>query len=133
MRITVIISDYSTIQYGNDEVSFITRRARALFFYMVIKKTASRDVLTDMFWPGVPPESGRKSLRTTLHYIRKAFNGESVFESRRDVLALGGDLEIETRYEGGDMFKDLLSRAARNSTASFTITRAVLNWRITMG
>ncbi|WP_278549505.1 AAA family ATPase [Cloacibacillus evryensis] len=107
MRITVIISDYSTIQYGNDEVSFITRRARALFFYMVIKKTASRDVLTDMFWPGVPPESGRKSLRTTLHYIRKAFNGESVFESRRDVLALGGDLEIETRYEGGDMFKDL--------------------------
>ena len=107
MKITIIISDYSTIRCGHEEICFSTRKARALFFYMTIKKTASRGILTDMFWPDVPSESGRKSLRTTLHYIRKAFHDFPVFESRKDILTLNSELEIEMQHEGGDMFKDL--------------------------
>ena len=98
------------------------------------QKNGSRDVLDGYVLAGRAAGERTKKLRTTLHYIRKAFNGESVFESRRDVLALGGDLEIETRYEGGDMFKDLFIEGCPGiQQPSFTITRAVLNWRITMG
>ncbi|MCD7877075.1 MAG: hypothetical protein LUH49_08995 [Cloacibacillus porcorum] len=46
-------------------------------------------------------------MRTTLHYIRKAFHDFPVFESRKDILTLNSELEIEMQHEGGDMFKDL--------------------------
>lgn len=63
----------------NDQplIKFKTRRTLALLAFLSVEKSLGthihrRGLLTELLWPGLPPKSGRKSLRTTLYYLRQA-------------------------------------------------------------
>ena len=51
---------------------FITRKAEALFYYLVLTQTAHRrDQLAALLWPDVPEARGRKNIRDVLPNLRK--------------------------------------------------------------
>lgn len=54
-----------------------TVRTQGLLIYLAVEvalgtSNQRREALMDLFWPGMPPQSGRKNLRTTLYYVRQA-------------------------------------------------------------
>lgn len=51
---------------------FITRKAEALFYYLVVTQTAHRrDQLAGLLWPDVPEARARKNIRDVLPSLRK--------------------------------------------------------------
>lgn len=54
-----------------------TIRAQGLLIYLAVETVLGspeqrRDALMELLWPGMPPNSSRKNLRTTLYYLRQA-------------------------------------------------------------
>ena len=83
---------YPTVSVGGVVVdNFVTKRAEALFYYLVVTRRAhSRDVLASLFWPDMTEAKGKKNLRTALPVLRKLF-GDYLLISR-DVVAFNDDL-----------------------------------------
>lgn len=56
-----------------------TLRAQGLLIYLAVEAALGspeqrREALMELFWPGMPPQSARKNLRTTLYYLRQAID-----------------------------------------------------------
>lgn len=61
-----------TVQLNDQTVTFPTRKALALFIYIVVERHVHpRETLMALFWPESGTAKAQSSLRTTLAYIRK--------------------------------------------------------------
>jgi DNA-binding SARP family transcriptional activator len=59
-----------------------TLRAQALLIYLTVEATLGmseqrRETLMELLWPGMPPKSARKNLRTTLYYLGQAMDDQA--------------------------------------------------------
>ncbi|HEX9926247.1 MAG TPA: AAA family ATPase, partial [Anaerolineae bacterium] len=60
---------------GGQALTFPTRKVLALLVYLVVERgTHSREKLTGLLWPESDAARGRGSLRTTLAFLRRAFD-----------------------------------------------------------
>ncbi len=60
-----------------------TIRAQALLIYLTVEAALGtfeqrREILMELLWPGMPPKSARKNLRTTLYYLRRAVDDQAI-------------------------------------------------------
>jgi DNA-binding SARP family transcriptional activator/tetratricopeptide (TPR) repeat protein len=76
--------------YDEDQPITIKRRGtRALLFYLAAQgKPVTRDHLTDNFWPDLPLEQARRTLRDNLGKIRTDLPDKSVLQTQPDVVSL---------------------------------------------
>ena len=56
-----------------------TVRAQGLLIFLAVENALGsavqrRETLMELLWPGMPPQSSRKNLRTTLYYLRQAID-----------------------------------------------------------
>jgi WD40 repeat protein/DNA-binding SARP family transcriptional activator len=66
---------------------FQTKRAQGLLIYLAVEQALgtqshNREVLVELLWPGVTPDSGRSSLRQTLYLLRRTI--EELAPSQED-------------------------------------------------
>ncbi len=75
-----------------------TVRAQGLLVFLAVESALGaaeqgREALIELFWPGMPPGSGRKSLRTTLYYLRRAL-GEEFLLADRHIVRIDPDFPL---------------------------------------
>jgi predicted ATPase/DNA-binding SARP family transcriptional activator len=75
-----------------------TLRAQGLLIYLAVEAALGspeqrREALMELFWPGMPPQSSRKNLRTTLYYLRQVM-GETFLLSDRHTVQINPDFPI---------------------------------------
>lgn len=78
----------------DEEIKFPTRKIEALFYYMIIKKQASRDELACLFWGGTDESNAKKNLRNALYYIKKACSCDILVSGNNSTVSLNHDIHI---------------------------------------
>lgn len=78
------------------QVIFPFKKAEALFYYLVVKKQASRDELVDLLWGESDEETAKKNLRHALYMVRKAFNEGIIISPQKSTVLLNPEIIIET-------------------------------------
>ncbi len=82
-------------------IKFKTKRSQALLVYLATENdsrvvTHRRERLIELLWPGMPPESARRSLRQTLYYLRQAIENLSPADGQDEIPFLLADRSTVT-------------------------------------
>lgn len=80
---------------NTEEITFPYGKAEALFYYMLVKKRASRDVLVDLFWSNITLASAKKNLRNAVYIIKKAFKEDVLVSPQRTIIEINSNLNLE--------------------------------------
>ncbi|SDL10898.1 tetratricopeptide repeat protein [Natronincola ferrireducens] len=92
------------IYKDNQQIIFPYKKAEALFYYLLIEKRASREILVNLFWGTAPEDMAKKNLRNAVYMIKKAFNEEVLVSPQRSIITLSPHIHYEIDIE--DMVKD---------------------------
>lgn len=77
------------------EITFPYGKAEGLFYYILVKKRVSRDILVDMFWSDITLAAAKKNLRNAVYIIKKAFNEEVLISPQRTIIELNSKLDLK--------------------------------------
>lgn len=82
------------VTFNDKTITFSFKKAEALFYYMLLKKDASREELISLFWADQDEEMGRKNLRNALYSVKKAFNIDIFIAHGKSNLTLNPEILI---------------------------------------
>lgn len=97
--ITAKLFGTPVVTYNDKEIFFPYSKAKALLFYLLIIKRASRDELSGLFWAESSDEIAKKNLRNAIYQIKKTFGGVDVLLSPNKSIVKYNDaveLKIDT-------------------------------------
>lgn len=80
------------IFYNNEQIVFPYKKAEALFYYIAIEKSVTRDTAVGMLWEDNDESTAKKNLRHALYIIKKAFGIDIIQVEKYK-------LELNTAYE----------------------------------
>lgn len=83
------------VKKDKEEVIFPYGKAEALFYYMLVKRRASRDVLVDLFWSNIPLAAAKKNLRNAVYIIKKVFKEDVLVSPQRTIIELNPDINLK--------------------------------------
>lgn len=83
------------VKKDKEEITFPYAKAEALFYYMLVKKRASRDVLVDLFWSNITLSAAKKNLRNAVYIIKKAFKEDVLASPQRTIIELNSNLSLK--------------------------------------
>jgi len=83
------------VRKDKEDVVFPYGKAEALFYYMLVKKRASRDVIVDLFWSNITLTSAKKNLRNAVYIIKKIFDEEILISPQRTIIELNSEIDLE--------------------------------------
>lgn len=93
--LTVKLLGHPEIRVDGTVVTFPFRQAEAIVYYLLMERTANKDVLADMIW-GEKYDTGKMkaNLRNALYIIRKLFGRDFLLEGKNDVLEINPQWEL---------------------------------------
>lgn len=94
-KITARLLGTPEVLYHGHRITFPFRKAEALFYYLLVKKQASRDELVNLFWPELQENIGKKNLRNAVYMIRKIFQADVIVSPQRAILRLSEEIHWE--------------------------------------
>ena len=80
-------------------VSLPFKRADALLYYMVVRRSASRQELIALLWESDDEAKGLKNLRNALYTLKKTLGGDVLVSQQKAMISLNPDWEIESDYD----------------------------------
>lgn len=95
------------IELDGVPVTLPFKRADALLYYMVVRRSASRQELISLLWESDDEAKGLKNLRNALYTLKKALGGDVLVSPQKAMIALNPEWEIESDYERFVGEKDL--------------------------
>ena len=84
-----------TVQKNDETVAFPFRKAEALFYYLAVKKQATRDELVNILWGDMDEENAKKNLRHAMYKLRKAFDADIIVSPQKSVVILNPDISTD--------------------------------------
>ncbi|MFZ5966953.1 MAG: AAA family ATPase [Bacillota bacterium] len=103
-KITARLFGTPEVLYNGHQMTFPFRKAEALFYYLLVKRHATRDELVNLLWGEVDENVAKKNLRNAVYMIRKVFDGDVIVSPQRAILQLSSsyqwDIDVETFLEG---------------------------------
>lgn len=69
-------------------------KVSAMLYYILLKRTVSRDELANLFWNDVGEKNAKISLRNALHKIRKSFKNEIILSPNKTILILNEEIKF---------------------------------------
>ncbi|SHD76374.1 AAA family ATPase [Schnuerera ultunensis] len=87
------------VEIDNQLVFFPYGKAEALFYYILLKKQVSREILVELLWSDVNESLGKKSLRNAVYVIKKTFNEDVLVSPKRTLIMLNPNIKYETDIE----------------------------------
>ncbi len=83
------------------------KRADALLYYMLVRRSATRQELIALLWESCDEATGLKNLRNTLYTLKKSLGGDVLISPQKSLVTLNPDWEIDCDYDrftrGGDL------------------------------
>ncbi|SNS89611.1 Predicted ATPase [Anaerovirgula multivorans] len=87
------------IYKNNKQITFPYKKAEALFYYLLIEKRVSRDILVNLFWGTVTEEVAKKNLRNAVYMVKKAFDEDVLLSPQRSMIILNPDISFQIDTE----------------------------------
>jgi len=81
------------VEYHGTGVGF-TPKVKELLLYIVDQGAVGRDALVELFWGHLSPENQLVNLHAAIYALRRKL-GKSAFRVSKDLVELGGDLQLE--------------------------------------
>lgn len=78
-----------------NKIYFSYRKAEALFYYLLVRKQISRDVVVNLLWGDVDEDIAKKNLRNAVYSIKKIFNEEIIVSPKRSLLMLNPSIDFQ--------------------------------------
>jgi len=88
-----------SIELDGRLIVFPYRRAEALFYYMLVQRSATRQELIDLLWESHDEAAGLKNLRNTLYTIKKVLGGEFLLSPQKSVIIVNPEWVYECDYD----------------------------------
>lgn len=79
---------------GGDNILFPFKKAEGLFYYLLIKREATREELVNLLWPDLEEEKARKNLRNALYKLKKAFNLDILISPKKSIVMINSEILI---------------------------------------
>lgn len=119
-KIEVQLFKIPSVMLDGKAVAFPFKRVDALFYYLVCKKSATRQELVDLLWEDCAEETGYKNLRHTIYTLRKVLGADLVLTVPKTEVRLNPAVELVSdfdRREGGteDMEQFLRGFTVKNA------------------
>ncbi|MGB3366788.1 MAG: tetratricopeptide repeat protein [Acidaminobacteraceae bacterium] len=86
------------IKLDNNIVNIPYKKAEAVFYYLLVNKTATRDEIVNLLWGDVSEEVARKNLRNAIYRIKKALGIEIIISPQKNTLAINNEILIALDY-----------------------------------
>lgn len=86
------------IELDGAALSLPFKRADALLYYMMIRRSATRQELIALLWESCDEATGLKNLRNTLYTLKKALGGELLISPQRSLVAVNPEWELDCDY-----------------------------------
>lgn len=84
----------------NKRIIFPFGKVEALFYYLVVNKSATRDQLANLLWSEMDDKLAKKNLRNALYTLKKQFVGIELFTfNGLSSISLNPDAHIESDYD----------------------------------
>ena len=99
MMLKALLLQTPLILLDGQQVSFPVKRAEALLYYMLVRKTASRQELISLLWEDCDEAAGLKNLRNTLYSLKKVLGGEFLLSPRKSLLVVNESWETDCDYD----------------------------------
>lgn len=84
----------TTIKENNKPIYLPSGKVSGFFYYMLMKKVATRDEIAGLFWPSSSEEKAKISLRNALHKLRKSFDEDIILTPNKSILKLNENIEF---------------------------------------
>lgn len=98
------------IKLDNNIVNIPYKKAEAVFYYLVVNKTATRDEIVNLLWGEVSEDVARKNLRNAIYRIKKALDIEVIVSPQKNTLAINELVLLDVDYYNlFDDEKDVMS------------------------
>lgn len=141
--LTVTMLQTPRVELDGREIVFPFKRVDALFYYMVVRRSATRQELIALLWESCDDATGLKNLRNTVYSLKKVLGGDFLLSPNKTTLQVNPDWELDCDYDHfmreGDLSLyrgDFLQGFAVKQTFSFDIwmerTRDALRERYLM-
>lgn len=104
-KIEVQMFEIPCVKLDGKEVSFPFKRVDALFYYLICRKTATRQELVDLLWEDCAEDVGYKNLRHTIYTLRKVLGADLILTVPKTEVRLNPARELRSdldRCDGGE-------------------------------
>lgn len=93
-RVQLTTLQIPQVLLDGNPVVFPYKKTEALFYYIAIEKSATRDMVSTLLWENSMTETARKNLRHALYIIKKTFGFDVITSSQKSILSLHPDIEF---------------------------------------
>ncbi|WP_343348991.1 AAA family ATPase [Terrisporobacter petrolearius] len=95
--IYVKLFDNCSTTFNEEIISFPYNKVQALFYYLVVDKTTTRDELCSLLWSDMEENSAKKNLRNALYKLKECFMKEDIlYLANNSTISLNSNIKIET-------------------------------------
>ena len=141
MMIQIQLLSFPKIEEGGVLIRFPYKKAEALFYYLAVEKSISRDKAALLLWEDEDELTAKKNLRHAIYIIRKMFHDEVVISPQKSMLQLNPSAAVSTDLESLDgsadgslpaydeFLKDFSVKNAENYTQWLEEKRALYSGR----
>lgn len=98
-KIEVQLFQIPCVKLEGKEVSFPFKRVDALFYYLICRKTATRQELVDLLWEDCAEEVGYKNLRHTIYTLRKVLGSDLILTVPKTEVRLNPAWELVSDFD----------------------------------
>lgn len=81
---------------NEENLIFPFKKAEALFYYLIIKKSATREGLLNLLWGDLNEASAKSNLRNALYVIRKSFNLDIIKPDQKQIITINEKIDIKS-------------------------------------
>lgn len=87
------------VELDGTEIVFPTKRVDALLYYMLVRRSATRQELIALLWESCDTVTGLKNLRNTVYLLKKALGGDFLLSPNKSTLQVNPAWEITSDYD----------------------------------
>lgn len=97
--LTVKLLQTPSVTLDGEQVNFPFKRAEALLYYMIVRRSATRQELISLLWESCDEAVGLKNLRNAIYTLKKTLDGEILLSPQKSVVTVNEEWEIDCDYD----------------------------------
>lgn len=100
MNIEIKFLGLPKVFVNKKRIYFPYKKAEALFYYLYLEKSSSRNNLAEIFWCNFDENSARKNLRDALYNIKKTFGFDILLSPKQQSIIFNNHYKVKTDLDG---------------------------------
>ena len=97
--LTVKLLQTPSVTLDGEQINFPFKRAEALLYYMIVRRSATRQELISLLWESCDEAVGLKNLRNAIYTLKKTLGGEILLSPQKSVVTVNEEWEIDCDYD----------------------------------